>query len=56
MREELSCVQEVAGMGELPEPWHSNQMNLLTEHLRLHTEYGSSLKIMDNNEGRVIRP
>ena len=46
-------MHEVVGMGELPEPWHSNQMNLLTEHIRLLTEYGSSFKMMDNNEGNL---
>ena len=46
-------MHEVVGMGELPEPWHSNQMNLLTEHIRLLTEYSSSFKMMDNNEGSL---
>ena len=46
-------MQELAGIGELVQPWHSNQINLLTEHIRLISEYSSSLKVMDNHgQGR----
>ena len=53
MTEERSLVHELAGIGELVQPWHSNQINLLTEHLKLVSEYSSSLKVMDNHgQGR----
>ena len=49
MKEERGCVHELAGIGELAEPWRTNQINLLGEHLQLISEYSSSLKIMENH-------
>ena len=54
MKEERSCVHELAGIGELAEPWRSNQINCLGEHLQLISEYSSSLKIMENH-GKIIK-
>ncbi|XP_066586693.1 inositol polyphosphate-4-phosphatase type I A isoform X2 [Prorops nasuta] len=35
IQEEKELLQEVAGMGELREPWHTNQVELLDRHLQL---------------------
>ncbi|XP_034174729.2 inositol polyphosphate-4-phosphatase type I A isoform X1 [Osmia lignaria lignaria] len=35
IQEEKELLQEVAGMGELREPWHSKQVELLDRHLHL---------------------
>ena len=47
-------MHELAGIGELAEPWRSNQINFLGEHLQLISEYSSSLKIMENH-GKIIK-
>lgn len=35
MNEEKELLQEVAGMGELVEPWNSRQLEVLDRHLQL---------------------
>lgn len=35
IQEEKELLQEVAGMGELREPWHTRQVELLDRHLHL---------------------
>lgn len=35
IQQEKELLQEVAGMGELHEPWHSRQVELLDRHLHL---------------------
>lgn len=35
IQEEKELLQEVAGMGELREPWHTKQVELLDRHLHL---------------------
>ena len=49
--EDRCRVHEVAGMGELLEPWNSCQITHLKEHISLLSEYTSSLKNMDNLTG-----
>ena len=39
IRREKELVQEISAMGELKEPWHSKQVDLLDRHLQLLNVY-----------------
>ena len=49
--EERELVHEIAGLGELREPWHSCQMNWLQNHLNLINNYNTALDNLDNYRG-----
>ncbi|XP_043471404.1 inositol polyphosphate-4-phosphatase type I A isoform X2 [Leptopilina heterotoma] len=42
IQEEKELLQEVAGMGELREPWHTKQVELLDRHLQLLNLYSQA--------------
>ncbi|XP_008208187.1 inositol polyphosphate-4-phosphatase type I A isoform X5 [Nasonia vitripennis] len=42
IQEEKELLQEVAGMGELREPWHTKQVELLDRHLHLLHSYSQA--------------
>ena len=50
--EERELVHEIAGLGELQEPWHSSQMSWLENHLSLINTYTTALENLDNYRGR----
>ena len=49
--EEKELVHEIAGLGELREPWHSCQMSWLENHLNLINTYSIALENLDNYRG-----
>ena len=49
--EEKELVHEIAGLGELREPWHKNQMSWLENHLNLINTYSIALENLDNYRG-----
>ena len=49
--EERELVHEIAGVGELREPWHSCQMSWLENHLSLINNYNTALENLDNYRG-----
>merc|ERR1711892_518213 len=49
--EEKELVHEIAGLGELREPWHSCQMSWLENHLNLIDTYSIALENLDNYRG-----
>ena len=49
--EERELVHEIAGLGELQEPWHSSQMRWLENHLSLINTYSTALENLDNYRG-----
>ena len=49
--EERELVHEIAGLGELREPWHSSQMSWLENHLSLINTYSTALENLDNHLG-----
>ena len=51
--EERELVHEIAGLGELQEPWHSSQMSWLENHLSLINTYTTALENLDNYRGIV---
>ena len=52
--EERELVHEIAGLGELREPWHSSQMSWLENHLNLINTYTTALENLDNYRGIKI--
>ena len=49
--EEKELVHEIAGLGELREPWHTCQMTWLQNHLNLLNTYNTALENLDNYKG-----
>ena len=49
--EERELVHEIAGLGELREPWHSSQMSWLENHLSLINTYSTALENLNNYRG-----
>ena len=54
--EERELVHEIAGLGELQEPWHSSQMSWLENHLSLINTYTTALENLDNYRGSNQNP
>jgi len=52
--EEKELLQEVSGMGELSEPWHSKQVELLDRHLQLLHLYSQAKQNLENQKGKFI--
>ena len=52
--EERELVHEIAGLGELREPWHHCQMSWLENHLSLINTYNTALENLDNYRGNVF--
>jgi hypothetical protein len=52
--EEKELLQEVSGMGELSEPWHSKQVELLDRHLQLLHLYSQAKQNLENQKGKLI--
>ena len=52
--EERELVHEIAGLGELREPWHSSQMRWLENHLSLINTYTTALENLNNYRGEFI--
>lgn len=46
-------MQEVAGMGELREPWHTKQVELLDRHLHLLHLYSQAKENLAAFKGRT---
>jgi inositol polyphosphate-4-phosphatase len=44
----------VSGMGELSEPWHSKQVELLDRHLQLLHLYSQAKQNLENQKGKFI--
>lgn len=53
IQEEKELLQEVAGMGELEEPWHSKQVQLLDRHLHLLHLYSQASENLAAHKGRL---
>ena len=51
IQEEKELLQEVAGMGELMEPWHSRQVQLLDRHLHLLHLYSQAKENLEAHKG-----
>ena len=51
MCEEKEVVHELAGLGELREPWHSVQMSWLDHSLALINTYNTQTENLDNYRG-----
>lgn len=51
IQEEKELLQEVAGMGELHEPWHSRQVELLDRHLHLLHLYSTAKEYLAAHKG-----
>ncbi|CAH0392332.1 unnamed protein product [Bemisia tabaci] len=56
MAEEKELLQEVAGMGELVEPWHSRQVELLDRHLQLLHLYSQAKENLQAHKGSFFKP
>lgn len=41
-------------MGELSEPWHSKQVELLDRHLQLLHLYSQAKQNLENQKGKII--
>ncbi|XP_050541345.1 inositol polyphosphate-4-phosphatase type I A isoform X2 [Daktulosphaira vitifoliae] len=54
--EEKELLQEVSGMGELTEPWHSKQVELLDRHLQLLHSYSQAKQNLENTKGIFFKP
>ncbi|KAK7792356.1 hypothetical protein R5R35_009959 [Gryllus longicercus] len=54
IQEEKELLQEVAGMGELREPWHSRQVELLDRHLQLLHLYSQAQEHLQAHRGMVM--
>lgn len=52
--EEKELLQEVSGMGELSEPWHSKQVELLDRHLQLLHLYSQAKQNLENQKGKLV--
>ena len=55
IHEEKELLQEVAGMGELREPWHSKQVQLLDRHLHLLHLYSQAKENLSSFKGNIVR-
>lgn len=53
--EEKELLQEVSGMGELSEPWHSKQVELLDRHLQLLHLYSQAKQNLENQKGKLLK-
>ena len=49
--EEKELVHEIAGLGELRDPWHASQMSWLDSHLNLINTYNTNLENTDKYRG-----
>ena len=47
-------MHEIAGLGELREPWHSSQMSWLENHLNLINTYTTALENLNNYRGKQL--
>ncbi|XP_054276724.1 inositol polyphosphate-4-phosphatase type I A-like [Macrosteles quadrilineatus] len=56
IQEEKELLQEVAGMGELVEPWHSKQVQLLDRHLHLLHLYSQASENLAAHKGGFFKP
>ncbi|CAB3379897.1 Hypothetical predicted protein [Cloeon dipterum] len=56
INDEKELLQEVAGMGELRDPWHSKQIQLLDRHLHLLHMYSQAKQNLQNNKDRNFKP
>ncbi|XP_073974232.1 inositol polyphosphate-4-phosphatase type I A isoform X1 [Rhodnius prolixus] len=56
INEEKELLQEVAGMGELVEPWHSLQVELLDRHLHLLHLYSQAKENLQAHKGSSFKP
>lgn len=52
IQEEKELLQEVAGMGELREPWHTKQIELLDRHLHLLHLYSQAKENLAAYKGK----
>ncbi|XP_026671555.1 type II inositol 3,4-bisphosphate 4-phosphatase isoform X3 [Ceratina calcarata] len=55
IQEEKELLQEVAGMGELREPWHTKQVELLDRHLHLLHLYSQAKENLSQFKGSYIK-
>jgi len=53
--EEKELVHEIAGLGELKEPCHRNQMMWLENHLNLINIYSTAMENMENLKGTCLK-
>ncbi|XP_021932968.1 type I inositol 3,4-bisphosphate 4-phosphatase isoform X2 [Zootermopsis nevadensis] len=56
IQEEKELLQEVAGMGELHEPWHTRQVELLDRHLHLLHLYSQAKENLEAHKGSFFKP
>lgn len=56
IQQEKELLQEVAGMGELREPWHSRQVELLDRHLHLLRLYSQARENLQSHKGSLFKP
>ncbi|XP_044733938.1 inositol polyphosphate-4-phosphatase type I A isoform X2 [Chrysoperla carnea] len=56
MTQEKELLQEVAGMGELREPWHSRQIELLDRHLHMLRLYSQARENLQAHKGTMFKP
>ncbi|XP_025832000.1 type I inositol 3,4-bisphosphate 4-phosphatase isoform X2 [Agrilus planipennis] len=56
IQQEKELLQEVAGMGELREPWHSRQVELLDRHLHLLRLYSQARENLQAHRGSFFKP
>nr|CAH7757510.1 unnamed protein product [Callosobruchus chinensis] len=56
IQQEKELLQEVAGMGELREPWHSRQVELLDRHLHLLRLYSQARENLLAHKGSFFKP
>jgi len=54
IQEEKELLQEVAGMGELREPWHTKQIELLDRHLHLLHLYSQAKENLAAYKGEYL--
>ncbi|CAG9821777.1 unnamed protein product [Phaedon cochleariae] len=55
IHQEKELLQEVAGMGELREPWHSRQVELLDRHLHLLRLYSQARENLHAHKGSLFK-
>ncbi|XP_070165574.1 inositol polyphosphate-4-phosphatase type I A isoform X2 [Polyergus mexicanus] len=55
IQEEKELLQEVAGMGELREPWHTKQIELLDRHLHLLHLYSQAKENLSAYKGNYFK-
>nr|XP_015834055.1 PREDICTED: type I inositol 3,4-bisphosphate 4-phosphatase [Tribolium castaneum] len=56
IQQEKELLQEVAAMGELREPWHSRQVELLDRHLHLLRLYSQARENLQAHKGSFFKP